>query len=230
MRTVRTIPWTSGSKIAEELLRLRLLALAHLFRGRILDLGCGGKPYALMLGSRVERWIGLDRRAVVAGATAADVFGSALAVPFLTKSFDVVLCTQVLEHVPFPQTLFAEVKRVLKPGGHVIVSAPQTNPLHEEPDDYFRFTCHGLRMLVETAGLQVDSLMPSGGAVATIAQMMIWHAGFVRRLPLAGPALAATLNATLAWTAIQLDRRPALQRGGASKDVLNWVVVARSGE
>ncbi len=219
-------PYRRGS-FSEQLIWDGLDSLKCLFCGTVLDLGCGMKPYQRMLGSHVDRWMGLDFANTPSGRSAANVFGTALDLPFGSARFDTILSTQVLEHVPRPQGLLREVHRVLKPGGHLILTAPQTNHLHEEPRDYFRYTCYGLKFLTEQAGLDVLEIRPLGGAIATIGQMIVWHLNWVRRIPLLGSTISKCANATVAWIALKLDRVSPVYGGGAMKDTLNWLLVAR---
>jgi SAM-dependent methyltransferase len=221
------IPWGWGSKISDQLRRDGLAGVKDLFRGDVLDLGCGMKPYQTLLGARARRWIGLDFGVTPAGGSRADVYGSAMAVAFTSDSFDTVLCTQVLEHVSAPAKLLHEAHRVLRPGGHLVLTAPQTNPLHEEPNDFFRFTCYGLRLLAQDAGFEVCDVQPLGGAIATVAQQLVWHLNWIRRTPLVGSALSNAVNAAVAWLALKLDNLSPAYGGGAMKDTPNWLLVAR---
>src|SRR2546425_12982585 len=150
--------------------------------------------------------------------------------PFRTATFDTILSTQVLEHVRQPDSLLREAYRVLRLGGHLVLTAPQINPLHEEPHDYFRYTCHGLRSLAEEAGFSVLQVTALGGAIATIGQMIVWHSNWVQRIPVIGPALHKGVNAGLACITLGLDRLSPVYGGGAMKDTLNWLLVARKGE
>lgn len=225
-RTEVSLPWKWSSRISEQLIRDGLRSVEHLILGRLLDLGCGMKPYQHMLGSKVYCWIGLDFANTPSGPSEADVFGGGLELPFASCTFDTVLSTQVLEHVSQPTELLREAWRVLKPGGHLVLTAPQTNPLHEEPHDYFRYTCYGLRSLSEQAGLEVLELKPLGGAIATVGQMIIWHLNPLRRIPGIGSILSESVNACLAWIILKLDRLSPLYGGGAMKDTLNWLLVA----
>jgi len=93
-----------------------------------------------------------------------------VALPFKDAVFDTVLCNEVLEHVPEPARLMAEVARVLKPGGVLLLTTPQTWGLHMEPYDFYRYTKYGLRYLAEKSGLEVIEVAPTCGLWATLAQ------------------------------------------------------------
>jgi SAM-dependent methyltransferase len=129
--------------------------------GRLLDLGCGSKPFRR---PGID-WVGFD----VEGNPFADAVGSATSLPFADGSFDHVLSTQVLEHVDDPQRTLMECARVLRPGGTLILSAPQYWELHEQPHDYFRFTEYGLRVLLDRAGFTVNTIRREGCGVKVAA-------------------------------------------------------------
>jgi SAM-dependent methyltransferase len=74
----------------------------------------------------------------------------------------VVLCSEVLEHLPRPDRAIAELRRVLKPQGTLVLTVPFLRRHHAAPHDYFRFTEHGLRRLLEEAHLSVEELRPIG--------------------------------------------------------------------
>ena len=92
-----------------------------------------------------------------------DVLSSLIELPFSDGTFEAVLCTQVLEHVTEPQQVLKEIRRALKPGGRLFLTAPQSWHQHQKPHDYYRYTSFGLRYLFEQAGLQVQSIQPMGG-------------------------------------------------------------------
>lgn len=83
--------------------------------------------------------------------------------PFGNNTFDVVICTQVLEHVPEPLQVLQEISRVLRPGGQLYLSVPQSWHQHQKPYDYYRYTSFGIRYLVERVGLKVELVRPMGG-------------------------------------------------------------------
>lgn len=64
-----------------------------------------------------------------------------------SESYNVVLCTGLLEHLPDPQLMINEVHRILKPGGRLIMSASSVFSFHEAPDNFFHFTPDGFRVL-----------------------------------------------------------------------------------
>jgi SAM-dependent methyltransferase len=78
--------------------------------------------------------------------------------PLASASFDAVLNTQTLEHLSRPQESLRECFRVLKPGGHLFLSAPMAHNEHQTPYDFFRYTSYGLRVLAERAGFTKDAI------------------------------------------------------------------------
>ena len=83
--------------------------------------------------------------------------------PFPRHTYDAVICTQVLEHVPDPQSILNEISRVLKVGGYLYLTAPQSWHQHQKPHDYYRYTSFGLQYLIENSKLQVETIEPMGG-------------------------------------------------------------------
>jgi SAM-dependent methyltransferase len=91
--------------------------------------------------------------------------------------FDVVICEQVLEHVPDPWKAASNLRELTVGGGHVIVSTPFLIKVHEIPgflDDYWRFTPRGLRALLEGAGLAVDDVQTWGNRACVVGNLRRW--------------------------------------------------------
>lgn len=83
-----------------------------------------------------------------------DVVARADDIPFGADTFSCVVCTEMLEHDPYPWRSLPEMSRVLAPGGVLILTARGIGfPLHGFPDDYWRFTPSAFRHLFELAGL-----------------------------------------------------------------------------
>lgn len=95
--------------------------------------------------------------------------------PFQAAVFDGAVCTQVIEHVRYPEGVIRELARVLKPGGHLFLSAPQGWHQHQKPHDYFRFTSFALEAMFRDASLRPVYIRPMGGyfwALSYELQMM----------------------------------------------------------
>lgn len=152
--------------ISRSLLQEQVKKFGHYMNGRVLDAGSGGySRYKHLLSCQ-----SIVRMDIAAGSNV-DVVGSADAMPFEDGEFDAVLSTQVFEHLEYPEKAATEIFRVLKHGGHVLITAPQWNELHEEPHDYWRYTCFGLKSLFERNGFSVIAYEQCGGFFSTRAQM-----------------------------------------------------------
>jgi SAM-dependent methyltransferase len=130
-----------------------------------------------------------------------------------TASYDVALCSEVLEHLPRPESAVAEIARVLKPAGQLLLSVPFLSRLHEEPNDFFRYTEHGLRTLLTRNGFVVVEIIPIGSVfsflghqVSTVLLAATYTVPGVRQLVFALNAALVVLPCRL------LDRLPGLAR------------------
>jgi SAM-dependent methyltransferase len=155
-----------------------LRAVAPRARGRLLDVGCGNKPYEGLFRPFVGSYIGVEHAATFARTEAAahagpDVVYGGPRLPFRDGVFDTVLSVQVLEHTPRPAALVAEMARVLAPDGVLILTAPFQFRLHEEPHDYFRYSPHGLRQLCEDAGLEVFETIAQGSLWSVVGHKLV---------------------------------------------------------
>jgi SAM-dependent methyltransferase len=92
--------------------------------------------------------------------------------PFRDGVADAVITTQTLEHLADPQVFLHEVRRVLRPGGDLFLTAPQSFREHQAPHDYWRFTRYGLRLLAERAGFEAVEVEPLGGYFAFLADRL----------------------------------------------------------
>lgn len=116
--------------------KLGTFITSHATDGYTLDIGCERSPYAHLFPNRV----GLD----ITDGEYVDVVGDAHNLPFEDNTFDVVLCTEVLEHLHTPEKAAAEMIRVLKPGGKLVLTTRFMFPVHVAPYDYYRYTAYGL--------------------------------------------------------------------------------------
>ena len=120
----------------------------------ILDYGCGGSPYRALFPNSDYR------RADFVNMSDLDyVIGNDSRIDEAEARFDLVLSTQVAEHVSQPAGYFAECERLLKPGGRLICTTHGTYPDHGCPYDFQRWTADGLARDVAAAGLQVERVL-----------------------------------------------------------------------
>jgi SAM-dependent methyltransferase len=94
-------------------------------------------------------------------------------IPMPGSRYDLVLLTQVLEHVPEPGLVLQEIYRVLKPGGALWLTAPLFFEEHEIPHDYFRYTQYGLRHLLLITGFKIEKLTWLEGYCGTFSHQLI---------------------------------------------------------
>jgi len=192
--------------------------------GRVLDVGAGSAPFAHRL--RARWYVALERETRFRPA----VVGSADLLPFLGECFQGVICTEVLEHLSDPRCCLREIGRVLAPGGHLYLTAPMLWSLHYEPHDYFRFTGHGLRFLVEEAGLDVVRVEPLGGLISFVSMRLCEKLfNLIKKLGVFLPRRHRALWAAcfVVPLAAGLGGIAALaERGSRRRDVFDWALVA----
>lgn len=135
-------------------LRAALAEFLPLLAGRVLDVGCGRKPYQSLVPA--SEYVGVDVDSdVTRRLGVADVLYDGRRLPFCAARFDGVLCSQVLEHVFEPQEFLCDVHRVLRPGGMLVLATPFVWDEHEQPHDFGRYSSFGLRHLLERSGFEV---------------------------------------------------------------------------
>lgn len=156
-------------------------------------------------------------------------------IPVESERYDLVLCTQVLEHVPHPLILLRELHRVLKPDGKLWISAPLMFEEHEVPYDFYRYTQYGWKFMMHDAGFNIERIEWVQGYFGTLAyqfnnarRWLPWrpadYGGGVRGLfgatitLFARPALLL-----LAWMFTNLDLRHKYTKSG---HCLDYCVVA----
>lgn len=133
-----------------------------------LDLGSSLSPYRALAEAKGYRVETLD----LTRDEGADYAGAVEATGLPDGSYDLVLCTQVLEHCDDPWQGVAEIRRILKPGGRAILTVPHVWFYHPHPHDHWRFTQEGLIHLCSQGGLRPMVLLAQGGTALTCAQVL----------------------------------------------------------
>lgn len=169
---------------------------------RVLDVGCGDRPYESLFTAAGATYVGCDAE----WNPRADVHGYADALPVEDASFDIVISTQVLEHLPDPGAAVRELRRVLRAGGIALVSTHGTAVYHPSPLDLSRWTHTGLEKLFrDNAAWSTVAVSPAQGTASTIAML---NGQFVQLLckRLSVPIFARPVVAALNWSGAALDR------------------------
>ena len=133
--------------------------------GNLLDLGCGNKPYSKIYNEFCDTSIGCDVPFSLHKNAKVEVqcYAEDIDRHFEPDFFDCVLCTEVLEHTVNDRKVIENIRKILKPGGTLIISTPFTYVLHEAPHDYRRYTYYGLRKILEDNDFIVKSVFSIGG-------------------------------------------------------------------
>ena len=192
---------------------------------RVLDVGCGEKPYLPMFADRASEYRGID----AAPGPEVDDVGVVEALPYEDGSFDVVLCTQVLEHVGDPRQAVSEIGRVLAPGGVAFVSTHGVFLYHPDPVDLWRWTHEGLARLFEgSAAWEEIRVTSNGEAVACLAYIACQYLDELGAR-LGSDRVRRGLLRLVNTLAERLDRRfPPRARAGAPGSLsANYLVCAR---
>jgi len=191
-------------------------------QGKVIDLGCGTMPYKRFLIGKATTYHTLELRPASASITyVGDIQNMDM---IEDRSYDSIICLEVLEHIPAPHKALQEMYRILSPGGTVLVSVPHLSRLHEEPYDFYRFTKYGLNHLFVQNGFEVLEIRLKGGIfsflghqISTFCLGSVWPVPGLRQL-------AWFLNKWIVtWPCYGLDR--VTDRSGLF--ALGYVGVAR---
>lgn len=145
--------------------------LAPELSGKLLDFGCGRKPFESLFS--VKEYLGLDLEQTGHDHknSKVDVYYDGKHIPFEDNTFDALFCSEVFEHVFNPDEVLPEIHRVLKPGAKAIITVPFCWNEHEVPYDYARYSSFGITHLLEKNGFKVVRLAKSGNFVKVIFQL-----------------------------------------------------------
>jgi SAM-dependent methyltransferase len=219
----RVLPWGHPMAYVARVLRKSILGLLpQLFPpggGRLLDFGCAESPYRNRLPEGCV-YVGADLPGNPQAEMQVRADGT---LPCADGEFDAVLSSQVLEHVADPPAYLGECRRVLRPGGRLLLSTHGTLFLHRDPTDYWRWTCDGLKLTLQRAGFRVLHLEGVVGLAPT--GLMLFLGGTYRRVP--GP-LRRIYSAAFQGMIAFFDRLHSdLSRG---ENALVYVVLAERAE
>ncbi|MDD2542615.1 MAG: methyltransferase domain-containing protein [Desulfuromonadaceae bacterium] len=153
-------------------------------QGVLLDVGCGEMPYKSLILScpGITDYIGLDiENPHYQAKSKPDMYWDGASIPLPESSIDCAIATELFEHVPNLEATLTEIKRVLKPGGKLFFTVPFLWPLHDMPQDEYRYTPFALKRMLLNAGYTGIDITALGGWDASLAQMIgLW----VKRSPM----------------------------------------------
>ncbi len=136
----------------------------HLHRPKVLDVGGRIQPYRELIASPGQYWaIDLRPTDLVSAVATAE------SLPFADNSFDLVLCTQMIEYVPDPAVVMREIHRVLRPRGVLLLSAPSIFPRDSEQDRWRLFPA-ALNQLL--CGFSEVRIVPECGSAAGVMRTL----------------------------------------------------------
>lgn len=148
--------------------------LAPQISGNVLDFGCGSKPYEELF-TAADRYTGVDIE--VSGHdhsdSKVDRYYDGKTLPFRDALFDSVVCFEVFEHVFNLDEVLAEIRRVMRPGGRLLLSIPFAWHEHEVPYDFARYTSFGFRHVLEKNGFEVVEVEKTTTSILAMGQLFI---------------------------------------------------------
>ena len=144
----------------------------------LIDYGCGNKPYEPVVKPFVKDYIGVDLPENPNAHIHIDPKGK---IDLKESSVDIVLSTQVLEHVEDPYHYLSEARRVLKPGGQLLLSTHGYWIYHPDTTDYLRWTSAGLKKIIAEEGFEILSFKGIIGRSAMGIQL--FQDGIILKLP-----------------------------------------------
>ncbi|MFN3840666.1 MAG: class I SAM-dependent methyltransferase [Cyclobacteriaceae bacterium] len=172
-------------------------ALHKYTKGSLADLGCGHVPFYLLYKHLATTITCVDWPNSLHKNPHLDVECDLnKPLPIQAETFDTIILSEVLEHIAEPDVLWAEMARMLKSGGKIIVSVPFLYKIHEAPHDYFRYTEFALKNFATKNNLKIVELESFGGLPVVLADL---YAKILVKIPVIGNALASILQSLCFW-------------------------------
>ena len=161
--------------IARRGLVKNIAIVAHEINGRILDVGCGSKPYKSLFDFKEYIGVDIENPGHDHSSEDVDVIYDGKTLPFEAATFDSVITNQVFEHVFHPAAFLNEINRVLKPGGKLLLTVPFVWDEHEQPYDFARYSSFGVKHSLESNGFEVVTFRKSVQNIGVVFQLGILY-------------------------------------------------------
>ena len=154
------------SPIVWQSLEDELRPITKYIRGATLNAGSGSRDISAFLREKGAATVdNCDLKSSIPGAIIANL----AEIPVESDRYDTIVFNAVLEHVHYADKVIQELRRVLKPGGHLLLCVPFTQPYHGEAD-YRRYSRDGLLELAALHKFETVEMFP----VHTLAQTVAW--------------------------------------------------------
>jgi SAM-dependent methyltransferase len=144
----------------------------------VIDYGCGNMPYRPLFEKQGIRYLGYD---LPTNDLANGFLTTDGRLPLENDTFQLVLSSQVLEHVPDPILYLSEARRVLHDGGWLALSTHGIWKYHPDPHDLWRWTSDGLQQLIIKSGFAIENFTGLVGLPAAGVQLL--QDGLYPRVP-----------------------------------------------
>ena len=165
----------------------------------VLDIGGRYQPYRPLLRDRIERYVALD----VLRTVFVDVQGNGQQLPFRPETFDLVIATGVFEYFPEPRVAAAEIHRVLKPSGHLILSVASVYPRVVD-EEHWRYLPAGLRYVL--APFSKVEILPEVASIGGFLRVTASSLSILAKYSFVRQALHYTLVPVMNLIGVALDR------------------------
>ena len=206
--------------------QLEAFVAQHATDQHTLDIGCAHAPYARYFPNRV----GFD----ITPGEGVDVVGDAHKLPFGDREFAVVVCTEVLEHLHTPHRAIAEMFRVLKPEGTLILTTRFVFPMHDTPHDFYRYTKYGLKHLFKDWKIvELREEVSTQNTFAVLLQRLGYHTEL--RGGVFARGLIFLLARALVWLPSLITKEYGVRKGGFVREessimTTGYYLVAKRGK
>jgi SAM-dependent methyltransferase len=150
--------------------------VSTLIKGKVLDVGCGEKPFKEEIEKLSDAYFGVDWPSTLHKQNEIDVYADmSKPLPFKSEAVDTIVSFQVLEHLAEPEGFLLESYRVLRKQGIIILTTPFMWGVHEQPHDYYRYTSFGLKYLLVKTGYRNVYVLPNTGYWITAGLRLTYH-------------------------------------------------------
>jgi len=184
----------------------------------VLDIGAGTCPYRNLflncnyITQDFKKYYG-EKLGGVNQYGSIDIVSDASNIPLEDNFCDIILCTEVLEHVPRPMDILQEIARILRPGGRAFITAPLGSGLHQLPYHFYGgFTPEWYKFFCEENNLKILEILPNGGFFKLLSQECFRASGYCKDEKLFAKEIEQLLTNYLPRFFFDMERRKFIEQ------------------